>query len=75
MSEEDKKILNNFINKKEEALEFKEIKTIVKLLIEVDKKINELLPARLEIKMLERKKIDDIDKHIPKIDLKRRVKK
>lgn len=75
MSEEDKKILNNFINKKEEVLEFKEIKTIVKLLIEVDKKINELLPARLEIKMLERKKIDDIDKHIPKIDLKRRVKK
>lgn len=51
MSEEDKKILNNFINKKEEALEFKEIKTIVKLLIEVDKKINELLPPKLEIKM------------------------
>ena len=55
MSEEDKKILNNFINKKEEALEFKEIKTIVKLLIEVDKKINELLPPKLEIKMWERK--------------------
>ena len=51
MSEEDKKILNNFINKKEEVLEFKEIKTIVKLLIEVDKKINELLPPKLEIKM------------------------
>lgn len=50
MSEEDKKILSNFINKKEEILEFEEIKTIVKLLIEVDKKINELLPIKLEIK-------------------------
>lgn len=51
MSEEDKKILSNFINKKEEILEFEEIKTIVKLLIEVDKKINELLPAKLETKL------------------------
>lgn len=39
MSEEDKKILNNLINKKEEILEFKEIKAIVKLLLEIHSKI------------------------------------
>lgn len=41
MSEEDKKILNNLIDKKEEVLEFKEIKAIVKLLLEIRTKIKE----------------------------------
>lgn len=41
MSKEDEKILNNLINKKEEILEFKEIKAIVKLLLEIRTKIKE----------------------------------
>ncbi len=41
MREEDEKILNNLINKKEEILEFKEIKAIVKLLLEIHTKIKE----------------------------------
>lgn len=41
MSKEDEEILNNFINKKDELLEFKEIKAIVKLLLEIHKKIKE----------------------------------
>lgn len=39
MNEEDKKMLNKFINKKEEILEFKEIKAIVKLLLEINNKL------------------------------------
>jgi len=41
MSKEDEKILNNLINKKEEILEFKEIKAIVRLLLEIHTKIKE----------------------------------
>ena len=41
MSKEDEEILNNFINKKDELLDFKEIKAIVKLLLEIHKKIKE----------------------------------
>lgn len=40
MSEEDKNIINSFLNKKEEILEFKEIKAIVKLLLEINNKID-----------------------------------
>ena len=39
MNEEDKKMLDKFINKKEEILEFKEIKAIVKLLLEINNKL------------------------------------
>lgn len=39
MNKEDKKILDNFINKKEEILEFKEIQAIVKLLFEINNKL------------------------------------
>lgn len=39
MNEMDKEILNNFIDKKEEILEFNEIKAIVKLLLEINNKL------------------------------------
>ena len=45
------KILNNLINKKEEILEFKEIKAIVKLLLNVDKKLERLMPKEIYMKM------------------------
>lgn len=51
MNEEDEKILNNLINKKEEVLEFEEIKSIVKLLLDVNKKINMLLPTELKVEL------------------------
>lgn len=51
MNEEDEKILNNLINKKEEVLEFEEIKSIVKLLLEVNKKIDKLLPTELKVEL------------------------
>ena len=40
MSEEDEKILNNLVNKKKQVLEFKEVQSIVRLLLDVNKKIN-----------------------------------
>ena len=40
MNEMDKEILNNFIDKKEEILEFNEIKAIVKLLLEINDKLD-----------------------------------
>lgn len=52
MNEEDEKILNNLINKKEEVLEFTEIKSIVKLLLDVNKKINKLLPTELKVEIV-----------------------
>ncbi|MCX4303792.1 MAG: hypothetical protein OSJ66_07300 [Clostridia bacterium] len=51
MNKEDEKILNNLINKKEEVLEFEEIKSIVKLLLEVNKKIDKLLPTELKVEL------------------------
>lgn len=48
MDEKDEKILNNLISKKEEILEFREIKAIVKLLLVVNKKINKLMPIELK---------------------------
>ena len=51
MNEEDEKILNNLINKKDEVLEFEEIKSIVKLLLEVNKKIDKLLPTELKVEL------------------------
>lgn len=50
-NEKDEKILNNLINKKEEILEFKEIKAIVKLLLNVDKKLERLMPKEIYMKM------------------------
>lgn len=52
MSEEDEKILNNLINKKDEVLEFEEIKSIVKLLLEVNKKIDKLLSTELKVEIV-----------------------
>lgn len=46
MSKKDKEILNNFVNKKKQILEFKELQSIVRLLIEINNKIN---PVVLEI--------------------------
>lgn len=51
MSEEDEKILNNLINKKKQVLEFKEVQSIVKLLLDVNKKINKLLPTELKVEL------------------------
>ncbi len=48
MDEKDEKILNNLISKKEEILEFREIKAIVKLLLGVNKKLNKLMPIELK---------------------------
>lgn len=39
MEKVEKEILNNLINKKEEVLEFNEIKAIVKLLLEINNKL------------------------------------
>ena len=39
MSEKDKEILNNFINKKEEKIEFNKMKAIVKLLLDMNSKL------------------------------------
>ena len=49
MRKEDEEILNNLISKKEEILEFQEIKAIVKLLLEIDKKTEKLMPIELHI--------------------------
>lgn len=43
MDEKDKEILNNFISKKEEVLEFHEMKAIVKLLLEMDNKLMKIM--------------------------------
>ncbi|MCI8518579.1 MAG: hypothetical protein HFJ51_00050 [Clostridia bacterium] len=40
MNDEDKEILNNFVNKKKQVLEFKEIQSIVRLLIDINNKIS-----------------------------------
>ncbi len=40
MNKKDKEILNNFIYKIEEVLEFNEIKAIVKLLLEINDKLD-----------------------------------
>lgn len=48
MDEKDEKILNNLISKKEEILEFREIKAIVKLILDVNKKLNKLMPIELK---------------------------
>lgn len=40
MNKEDKETLNNLLNKKEEILEFNEIKVIVKLLLEINNKLD-----------------------------------
>ena len=45
MSKEDEKILNDFINKKEEILEFIEIKAIVKL--EINNKLEVVETSRV----------------------------
>ncbi len=47
MSKEDEKILNDFINKKEEILEFNEIKAIVKLLLEINNKLEVVETSRV----------------------------
>ena len=39
MNKEDEKILNNLINKKEEKIEFNEMKAIVKLLLDMNSKL------------------------------------
>lgn len=52
MSEEDEKVLNNLVNKQEEVLEFEEIKSIVRLLLDVNKKINKLMPAELKVEII-----------------------
>lgn len=51
MSEEDEKILNNLVNKKKQVLEFKEVQSIVKLLLGINKKINKLLPTELKVEL------------------------
>lgn len=51
MSEEDEKILNNLVNKKKQVLEFKEVQSIVRLLLDVNKKINKLLPTELKVEL------------------------
>ena len=40
MNDEDREILNNLINKKKQVLEFKEIQSIVRLLIDISNKIS-----------------------------------
>ena len=62
MNKEDEKILNNLINKKEEVLEFTEIKSIVKLLLDVNKKINKLLPTELKVENCTSKHTDESEK-------------
>ncbi len=54
MSEEDEKILNNLVNKKKQVLEFKEVQSIVRLLLDVNKKINKLLPTELKVELRRR---------------------
>ena len=56
MSEEDEKILNNLVNKKKQVLEFKEVQSIVKLLLGINKKINKLLPTELKVELRGRDK-------------------
>ena len=53
MSKEDEKILNDFINKKEEILEFNEIKAIVKLLLEINNKLEVVETSRVLDKTME----------------------
>lgn len=53
MSKEDEKILNDLINKKEEILEFNEIKAIVKLLLEINNKLDVVETSRVSDKTKE----------------------
>lgn len=53
MNKEDKEILNNLINKKEEILEFNEIKAIVKLLLAINNKLEVVETSRVSDKTKE----------------------
>lgn len=43
MNDEDKEILKNFLKKKKQILEFKELQAIVRLLMDIDNKISPIV--------------------------------
>lgn len=43
MNKKDKEILNNFVNKKKEVIEFKEFQSIIKLQMEINDKLSPVI--------------------------------